>query len=270
MKHAVLLVLTGLLLSPVGKATAQAQATSKNQPTTQAKKELDEAKAKLKDESHDLDKAEKEADKADAARKAAAAKVLHARQSAIAEHGKKLGLPIALGQRDAATRALASAHTTLAKQIRASTEHQSAVKEAEQAKTRLETVREDASVSDDKKKQLTTDLSKTIRAPVALEREQLDTNPQIRDLRAKLAEANKQAAIIQAQVQKAGEEAAGVKTALQHERESEEKAKTAHAEVDKHKREVTTAQKKVTNENQQLQSVQSKAAATKKKTDKAK
>ncbi len=254
------LLATGcLLFCALPSADAQSQGKSKSVSPTQARKEFDDAKAKLKDENQDLDKAEREVDKAEAARKTAAAKVQQARQAALAEHGKKLGLPVALGQRDATARGLESAHAALSKQIHTTTEHQAAVKEAEQAKTRLATVREDPSLSDDKKKQLTTELSKTIRTPVELERERIEANPQIRDLRGKLAEANKQLAVIQGQVQKAVEEDAEVKSALQAERAAGEKAKTARAEVEKHKKEVAAAQKKVATENQQLQSAQSKA-----------
>lgn len=256
------LLTTGcLLLCALPSANAQNQGKGKSATTTQAKKELDDAKAKLKDENQDLDKAEREADKAEVARKTAAAKVQQARQAAMAEHGKKLGLPTALGQRDAATRGLEAAQTALSKQIHTTTEYQAAVKEAAQAKARLETVREDSTLPDDKKKQLTTDLSKIIRTPVELERERIEANPQIRDLRGKLAEANKQLAVIQGQVQKAVEEDAEVKATLQAERAAGEKAKTARADLEKHKKEVAAAQKKVTTENQQLQSAQSKAAA---------
>lgn len=258
-KPVAIVALSGCLLGISIPAVAQSQ--TKTTSPTQAKKELDEAKAKLKDENLDLDKAMKEADKAEAARKSAVGKVQQARQAAVVEHGRKLGLPVATGKRDAASRALESAHAETARQVRASTEHQAAVKAAEKTKTRLESVRADAALSDEKKKQLISDLSKVIRAPVELERERLDADPQLRDLRGKLAEANKELVVIQGQVQKAAEDDAGVKAALQHEREAVEKAKAARAEVDKHKKEVAIAQKKVATENQQLQSAQSKAAA---------
>lgn len=260
-KPVAIVVLTACWLGSPVAAVAQNQTKAKTPSPTQAKKELDEAKAKLKDENQDLDKAEKEADKAEAARKSAATKVQQARQAAVIEHGRKLGLPVATGRRDAASRALESAHNASARQVRASAEHQAAAKAADEAKTRLESVRDDAALSDEKKKQLTSDLSKIIRAPVELERERLEADPQLRDLRGKLAEANKELVVIQGQVQKAAEDDAGVKTALQHEREAVEKVKAARAEVEKHKKEVAAAQKKVATENQQLQSAQSKAAA---------
>lgn len=96
-KPVALLALVGCLLGSSVTTNAQTQTKGKSNSTAQAKKELDEAKSKLKDENQDLDKAEKEADKAEAARKAAAAKVQQARQAALVEHGRKLGLPVATG-----------------------------------------------------------------------------------------------------------------------------------------------------------------------------
>lgn len=251
-----------------GHAQAQSKGKNQSQSTQQAKQELDAAKDKLKDANTELSKAEKEADKAEAAHTAAVGKIQKARVAALAEHGKKLGLPTALAQRDAAERAVASAHAALAKEIRAQADYQTAANAAEKASTRLQEVREDTVLAEEKKKTLTAELSKTIRRPVELERERIEADAGIQQLRLKAVEAGKQVATIQTQAAKAAEDDADVKAAQQAERASAEKAKTARAEVDKHKKEVASAQKKATTEAQQLQKAQTQAKSKKGKNDK--
>lgn len=268
MKSCAVFLLGAGLLAFAWPASAQAQAKGKNASTQQAKQQLDAAKDKLKDASQELNKAEKEADKAEAAHQSALAKIQKARQAAVAEHGKKLGLPTALAQRDAAQRALDAAQTALSKEIRAQADYQAAAKEAEKASVRLQVVRDDTTLSEEKKKQLTAELSKTIRHPVEVERERIEADANLQQLRLKAAEAGKQVATVMAQAQKAAEEDNGVRTAQQAARDAADKVKTARADVDKHKKEVATAQKKANTEAQQYQKAQSQAKTKKGKNDK--
>ncbi|MEQ2005780.1 MAG: hypothetical protein ABMA26_03190 [Limisphaerales bacterium] len=261
------LAILSLAFAPAS-APAQNSKSKQNQPTQQAKQELDAAKDTLTDANQDLSKAEKEADKAESAHQAALAKIQKARQAAFAELSKKLGLPTAIAQRDAASRAIEAAQTVLSKEIRAQADHQAAAKEAEKASARLQNVRDDTTLADEKKRQLTAELSKTIRRPTELERERIEADANIQQLRGKLAEAGKQVAAVQAQVQKAAEEDSDVKAAQQAERDSADKAKTVRAEVDKHKKEVAAAQKKANAESQQYQKAQSQTKAKKGKNDK--
>lgn len=246
-------------------AAAPSSKNSKAQTTQQAKQELDTAQAKLKEAQTDFSKAEKEAEKAEATHHAAAGKIQKARQAAFAEHAKKLGLPTALAEQAAAQRALTAAQTALSKELRSQADHQAAAAEAEQASARLQTARDDAKLSDEQRKQLTTDLSKAIRRPVELERERIEADPNLQQLRLKAGEAGKQAATIQAQAQKAAEDDSDVKAAQQAERDAADKVKPARAEVDKLKKDLATAQKKVATETQQYQQVQSKAQPKTKK-----
>ncbi len=264
MKLVVLMPLVGLLFANPTAHAAQ-PAKGKGASPQQAKKELDAAKTKLKNENADLSKAEKEIDKAEAAHKTALAKLQQTRQQASVTHSQRLGLPAVLGQRDALNRELQGVYDAVLKKTRAASEHQAAVKEAEQAKARLAALSEDSAVSDDKKKELRSELSKTMRAPIELERERIEADAQVRDLRGKLGEANKQVAAIQTQVQKAVEEDNGVKTAIQAERDSVEATKTARADVAKQKADVAAAQKKAATESQQLKQAAAKTNAKKKK-----
>lgn len=258
--------LTVLALAQVSAfAAAPNSKNAKSQTTQQAKQELDTAQAKLKEAQADLSKAEKEADKAEAAHQAAASKIQKARQAAFAEHGKKLGLPTALAEHAATQRALTAAQTALSKEIRSQADHQAAAAEADKASARLQAARDDAALSDEQKKQLTSDLSKAIRRPVELERERLEADPNLQQLRLKVGEAGKQAATIQAQAQKAAEDDSDVKAAQQAERDTADKVKPARAEVDKGKKDLAAAQKKVATETQQYQQAQSKAQPKTKK-----
>jgi chromosome segregation ATPase len=260
-------LLTGaFLLATVVHVPAQTKAKSAS--TQQAKQELDAAKDKLKDANQELTRAEKDFDKAKVAHDTAEAKIAKARAAAMAEHGKKLGLPTAIAQRDAASRAIEAAQTALSKGIRAQADYLAAAKEAEKASGRLQAVRDDTSLSDEKKKQLTAELSKAIRRPAELERERIEADANIQQLRLKAAEAGKQVAIVQSQAQKAAEEDSDVKAAQQAERAAADKVKDARAEVDKHKKEVASAQKKATTEAQQLQKAQTQAKSKKGKNDK--
>lgn len=263
----ILILLTGaVLLADVTHVSAQNK--SKSASTQQAKQELDAAKDKLKDANQELNKAEKDFDKAKAAHDTAEAKIAKARTAALAEHGKKLGLPTAIAQRDAAQRAIEAAQTALSKEIRVQADYQAVAKEAEQASGRLQAVRDDTSLPDEKKRQLTADLSKTIRRPAELERERIEADAGIQQLRGKAAEAGKQVAVVQSQAQKAAEEDNDVKAAQQAERAAADKVKTARAEVDKHKKEVASAQKKANTAAQQYQKAQSQAKTKKGKNDK--
>ncbi len=257
-------ILLGAALLGTFPSHGQSQTKGKTQTPQQAKQELDTAKDKLKDANQDLGKAEKDMEKAEAAHQAAVAKIQKARQAAVVEHGKKLGLPIALGQRDAAQRAIEAAHTTLTKEIRGQPEHQAAVKEAEKASARLQQVREDATLNEEKKQQLSSELSKTIRRPAEIERERIEADANIQQLRLKAAEAGRQATIVLVQAQKAAEEDGDVKGALQAERDTADKVKSARADVEKHKKEVATAQAKVNSETQQYQKAASAAKTAKK------
>lgn len=257
-----------LLLATTCLAPAQNQNKGKSQSTQQAKQELEAAKDKLKDANADLSKAEKDLEKAKAAHSTAETKIIKARAAAIAEHGKKLGLPVAIAQRDAALRSVEAAQTALTKELRAQSDHQALSKEAEQASARLQSLREDQTLTEEKRKQLTAELSKTIRRPAELERERIEADAGIQTLRAKVTEAGRQVAAVQAQAQKASEEDSDVKSALQAERDAAEKLKTARSEVDKHKKEVAAAQKKTAAETQQFQKAQSQAKGKKGKNDK--
>ncbi|MEN9572189.1 MAG: hypothetical protein RL514_44 [Verrucomicrobiota bacterium] len=261
-----------LAVVALGHVTATAAAPNPKNPkaqTTQlAKQELDAAKDKLKDAQQDLSKVEKEADKAEAAHQAAAAKIQKARQAAFAEHGKKLGLPTALAQHATAQRALTAAQTALSKEIHAQADYQTAAQAAEAASARLAAVRDDSKLPDEKKQQLTIELSQTLRRPVELERERIEADPNLQQLRLKVAEAGKQVATVQAQAQKAAEDDSDVKAAQQAERDADDKVKTARTEVNNQKQEVATAQKKANLEAQQYQKVQSQAKTKPGKNDK--
>lgn len=154
-----------LLFVTAASAPAQNPAKGKGQSTQQAKQELDAAKDKLKDANADLNKAEKDLDKAKTAHTAAEAKIQKARAAAMAEHGKKLGLPTAIAQRDAALRSVEAAQTALSKEFRAQADYQAAAKEAEQASARLQSLRDDTALSAEKKQQLTAELSRPSAAP---------------------------------------------------------------------------------------------------------
>lgn len=257
-----------VLLVTAASAPAQSQNKAKSQSTQQAKQELDAAKDKLKDANADLNKAEKELDKAKAAHDAAGAKIAKARAGALAEHGKKLGLPTVIAQRDNAVRSVNAAQTALSTEFRTQADYQAAAKEAEQASVRLQSLRDDKSLSEEQQKQLTAELSKTIRRPAEMERERIETNAGIQALRTKAFEAGRQVAALQAQTQKAAEDDRDVKAAQKAERDAEEKVKTARAEIEKQKKEVVSAQKKATTEQQQMQKVQSQAKTKKGKNDK--
>lgn len=247
-------------------AAAQNQKNNKNsQSTQQAKQELDAAKDKLKDANQDLNKAEKEVEKAEAAHRSAVAKIQKARQDALAEHGKKLGLPTAAAQHTAAQRAFDTAHAAFVKEVRTSADHQAAAKAAEEASARMQKLRDDSGLSTEKRQQVTAELAKILRRPVDLERERTETDSNLQQLRLKIGDAGKQVASIQGQAAKAAEDDSDVKAAVQAEREALEKLKTARAEVDKEKKDVAAAQKKATTEAQQLQKAQAQSASKNKK-----
>lgn len=241
----------------VGGTTAVAA-----QATTKTKQDLDAAQKKLTDVTHDVTKAEAEFHKAETAHQAAVAKVQKARQSAAVAVGAKLGMPAAVAQRDAASRTLDAAQKALSKEIRAQADYQAAAKEADQASAKLGEARDDTKLSDEKRKELTAELSKTIRKPTELERERLEADGNLKQLRIALAEAGKQVAAIQTEVMKVVDDQPEVKTAMQAERDDAEKVKKAREELDKHKKEQAAAQKTVTADTQKAQA----QAQAKKKT----
>ena len=247
----------GIILTCHPAAAAQNQKNSKSQSSQQAKQELDAAKDKLKEANQDLNKAEKEVDKAEAAHLAAQGKIQKARQAALAEHGKKLGLPNALAQHASAQRAFDAAHTALVKEIRAGADHQAAAKAGEQASARLQQLRDDTALDAERKRGITSELAKTLRRPAEMERERTETDPNLQQLRLKMADAARQAAAVQGQAQKAAEEDGDVKAAQQSERDAADKLKAARAEADKQKKEAAAAQKKANTETQQFQKTQS-------------
>ncbi len=257
------IVAVGLALVS-GPALAQTQAGRQAQSPQQAKQELDAAQKKLADANRELTKVEGEAQKADSAHQASLGKVQKARQTAAAVIGGKLGLPAALAQRDATLRAVDAAQKTLSKEVRAESSYLDAAKEAEKASARLKEVREDTALADDKKKELTADLSKAIRRPTEMERERIEADANLKQLRTAAAEAGRQAASIQAEVQKAVEEDSDVKAALQAERDDADKAKKARDDVDKHKKDIAAAQKQVAADAQQYQKAANSTAKAKK------
>ena len=258
------LVLAALSLGPA-PAVAQNQKSAKNQTSQQAKQELDAAKDKLKDANQDLNKAEKDAEKAESAHQSALGKIQKARQAALAEHGKKLGLPTALAQHAAAQRAFATAHAALVKEIRAGADHQAAAKAAEEASASMQKLRDDTALYSEKKLQLTSELAKILRRPVELERERTEADSNLQQLRFKIAEAGKQVVAIQGQTAKAAENDSDVKAAQQAERDTAGKLKSAHADVEKQKKDVAAAQKKAATESEQFQKAQSQTTAKNKK-----
>lgn len=245
---------------------ATAQTTKSKQPQTpqQAKVELDATQKKLTEANRELAKVTGEAQKADAAQQASLGKIQKARQAATAAVGGKLGLPAALAQRDAAVRAVDAAQKAISKETRAQSDYQDAAKEAEKASARMKEVREDAALSDEKRKELIVELSKTMRRPVEIERERIDADANLKQLRTAAVEAGKQAGAIQAEVQKAVEDDGGVKAALQAERDDADKAKKARDEVDKQKKDIVAAQKQVATETQQYQKAMTTPAKAKK------
>lgn len=267
MRHYILSMVVSALAFPLGAVPsfAQTQKSKQAQTPQQAKQELDAAQKKVADANKELAKAEGDAQKADGAHQASLAKIQKARQTATSEQGKKLGLPSALAQRDAAQRAVDAAQKALSKEIRAQSDYLAAAKEAEKASARLGEVREDTALADDKKKDLTSELSKTIRRPTEIERERIEADANIKQLRTAAAEAGKQAASVQAEVQKAVEMDADVKAALTAERDEADKAKKAHDEVEKHKKDIAAAQKQVATETQQYQKAATQTSKTTKK-----
>lgn len=258
------LLAVALALAPAAES-AQAPKSKQAQSPQQAKQELDAAQKKLTEANRDLNKAETDAQKADSAHQASLAKIQKSRQTAMAAIGSKLGLPAAAAQRDEALRAVDAAQKALSKQIREQSEYQAAAKEAEKASARLREVREDTALTDEKKKELTAELSKSIRRPTEMERERIEADANMKQLRTAAVEAGKQAGSIQVEVQKAVEEDARVQAALTDEREEADKAKKAHEEVDKHKKEIAVAQKQVATEAQQYQKAANTSAAAKTK-----
>ncbi|NBV24312.1 MAG: hypothetical protein EBS05_20640 [Proteobacteria bacterium] len=240
---------TALLLA----AGLVGEALSAQSQTASTKQNLDAAQKKLADVTAVISKAEAEAHKADTAHQAAVAKVQKARQSAAVTIGAKLGMPAAVAQRDAATRTLEAAQKALSKEIRTQADYLAAAKEADLASTKLGETRDDTKLSEEKKKELTAELSKTIRKPTELEKDRIEADGNLKQLRIALAEAGKQVASIQTEVMKTVDEQPEVKTALQAEREDADKAKKAHEEVDKHKKDLAAAQKAVAVDTQKAQ-----------------
>ncbi|MFM8468896.1 MAG: hypothetical protein ACKODH_02835 [Limisphaerales bacterium] len=245
-----------VLITPAAAQTAKGKNSSQAQQ--QAKQELDAAQKKLADANRELAKAESEVQKADAANQTALGKVQKARQTAAANLGNKLGLPTALAQRDAAQRNLDTAHKALSKEIRTQPDYLGAAKEAEKASAQLSEVRDDTKLAEDKRKEQMAELSKIIRRPVEIERERIEADANIKQLRQAAAEAGRQAAAIQAEVQKSVEDDSGVKAAITATKDDADKAKKAREDLDKHKKEIIAAQKQVATETQQYQ----KAVAT--------
>lgn len=248
-----------------GVIAAQNQKNAKSQTSQQAKQELDAAKDKLKDANQDLNKAEKEADKAESVHQSALAKIQKARQAALVEHGKRLGLPTAVAQHAAAQRAFDISHTALVKEVRAGAGHQAATESAGIASARLQQIRDDNALTTEKKQQATAELAKTLHRPFELERERVDADANLQQLRLKIAEAARQVTVIQGQVAKAAEGDSDVKAAQQAEHAAADKWKAARAEVDKQRKDVVAAQKKMATESQQFQKAQSQSQSKTKK-----
>lgn len=252
------------LATALSLATAQTTKGKQTQTPQQAKQELDAAQKKLTDSNRELTKVEGEAQKADASRQAALTKLQQARQTATVAVGGKLGLPAALAQRDAAVRAMDAAQKAISKETRAQSDYLDAAKESEKASARFKEVRDDTTLSDDKRKELIVELSKTIRRPVEIERERIEADAGLKQLRTAAAEAGKQAGAIQVEAQKAVEDDAGVKSAVQAERDDADKAKKAHDEVDKQRKAISAAQKQVATDTQQYQKATTTSAQAKK------
>ncbi len=223
-----------------------------------AKKQVTEAQHKLTDSQKDLQKAE-------AAHAPAVAKLQRERQKAMQEHGGKLGLFQAIGERDALHRQTSAIFDSTVTAIKGTGEYKAAAEAAAKASDRLKEVREDASLADAKKAQLTSELSATIRRPAELERARLDADPKLLEARQREAEAAKKVAAIQPQVTKAAESDPDVIAAVKHEREAAPRITKAREDVAHAQKELATAHATLARETKQRADAQQKNAKKPKK-----
>lgn len=158
--------------------------------------------------------------KAEAAHAPAVAKLQRERQKATQEHGAKLGLFQAIAERDALHRQTSTVFDSVVTAFKGSSEYKSAAEAAAKASEQLKAVREDESLAEAKKAQLTSEHSATIRRPAELERARLDADPKLLEARQREGEAAKKVAALQPQVTKAVESDPDVVAALKHEREA--------------------------------------------------
>ena len=259
-----LLVAGSLLPAPVVFAAAKGTPA---QQAAAAKKQLDDANAKLKEANSKHDAAEKEFKKAEGAHKAAAAKIQEARLTATRELSGKLGLAAAQATDAAARREADTTQTALIAEIKKQPDYLAAVKDAEAASKQLKAVRDDTSLSDEERQKKSSALSATIRRPAELEKNRLAADPALKKMLGQAGEAAARLAAIRKEVQSAIEADPSVKTAAEALKKADTDLAKEKGELAKSQKDVATAQAKVNTENQQYQRelAQEKQSQAKKK-----
>lgn len=254
-----LAVVIGLLTTAAPAAQPKAATLAKaDAELAAAKKLVTEAQHKLTDSQKDLQKAE-------AAHAPAVAKLQRERQQATQEHGGKLGLFQAIGERDALHRQTSAIFDSAVTAFKNTSEYKAAAEAAAKASDQLKAVREDESLAEAKKAQLTSEHSATIRRPAELQRARLDADPKLLEARQREGEAAKKVATIQPQVTKAVESDPDVVAAVKHEREAAPRITKAREDVAHAHKELTTAQATLARETKQHADAQAKTAKKPKK-----
>ena len=227
--------------------------------------ELAAAKKLVTEAQHKFTESQKELQKAEAAHAPAVAKLQRERQKATQEHGGKLGLFQAIAERDALHRQTSSIFDSAVTAIKGTSDYKAATEAAAKASDQLKAVREDESLAEAKKAQLTSEHSATLRRPAELERARLDADPKLLEARQREAEAAKKVAAIQPQVTKAVESDADVIAAVKHEREAAPRITKAREDVTHAQKELATAQATLARETKQHADAQQKTAKKPKK-----
>ncbi|GDY23368.1 hypothetical protein LBMAG56_47150 [Verrucomicrobiota bacterium] len=245
--------------------TAAPAAQPKAGTVAKADAELAAAKKQVTEAQHKLTESQKDLQKAEAAHAPAVAKLQRERQKATQEHGAKLGLFQAIAERDALHRQTSTVFDSVVTAFKGSSEYKSAAEAAAKASEQLKAVREDESLAEAKKAQLTSEHSATIRRPAELERARLDADPKLLEARQREGEAAKKVAALQPQVTKAVESDPDVVAALKHEREAAPRITKAREDVAHAQKELATAQATLARETKQHADAQQKNAKKPKK-----
>lgn len=240
---------------PLAARLEAAQSTRKKDAAqvNQAKGQFEDANDQVKQAHQKLDASRKELAQAQNAQEASTAKAQKALQSAVREHGAKLGLPQAVADMQSAQREADSIKSLIVTALKGEADYQRAAKAAGEASDQLKAVRDDASLSADERQRKSSQLSAVIRRPIEMERERLSADASYQAALRKYNDARKKGQRLEQRAQKEAEADPDVQKAEADAKKAQDEAKKTQKDISQRQKELAAAQSKAAQEQKQYQ-----------------
>ncbi len=238
-----------------------AQEKRDDQKVKDEKEDVKQAQDKLKGDQKELQDAQNALGEAEGREKIARQKLDEVRKRISAKAEKNSGIEKALAEQEAAKKAYDEVATPILKTLKDSKEHQAATKKVEDARARLKTVREDASLSDDGKRKATAQASQDALALSELESKTLEANPSAKSARTKLANVQDRVNQIRVKIRNEVEANSEISSSLQAMRSAADASEVAGQKVKRIRDKIAASQAKVAREQQQVKQAEAQDKA---------